>query len=103
MSQKVVIEAARELRSVYTAELTQEAWEHLAACFVANQVGVDLDAEGVRIQVVTNIHQGANPRRKVGAKVQIFVTEAQDVEEVQAAPEGSQPQEEPETAQASGA
>lgn len=80
MNQKVVIETAREIRNVYTAEFSQEALEKLAACFVANQMGFDIDSPNVRLKVDTGINPSADKRRRVTTRLEIFVTEPMDAE-----------------------
>lgn len=78
--QKVVIEESREVRNVYTAEFSQVALEKLAACFVANQMGFDIDSPNVRLKVDTGINPSADKRRRVTTRLEIFVSEPVDEE-----------------------
>lgn len=80
MAEKVVIETSREVRHVYTATFTQEALEKLAACFVGNQMGFDVDSPNVRMKVDTQTNPAGDKRRRVHMKVELFVSEPVDVE-----------------------
>jgi len=80
MTHKLVIETERQLRDVYSATFSQPLLEQLAASFIAEQQGINLDAAGVRLQFETNVSPDANPKRKVNMRVSIFVETPLDAE-----------------------
>lgn len=73
MTQKLIIETERQLRDVYTADFSQSLLEQLAVNYMAQEQGIDLEAQGVRVQFETNVNPEARRGSKLHIKARIFV------------------------------